>query len=472
VSPRLLVPIVLAAAGCYLGRIPAQAQSLPSPAPSPSPSPSATPARFSFSGSVRAYDFDRLNSTQNSANPNRAAFNAGAALSAEYRIPNSPVSIGATYYGAYPFGLNGASPQTNNTVDNTLPGFGLSTLGQAYVRYHSPGFSFEAGNMLINHPWDPSSDSRIKPALYQGLDASLQLAPTLSLSVTRVIRFEGRTASTFEPNTLLTSAPAGNPASPAFETSGLLRVGAAWTPSSRFSGEAEYYQFYDLANMVYVDGKYALVPKSPLNPTLAAQFVDETQSGRAFLGLVSNTTYGVQIGITPAKNIGFTASFDQSPWLYADVRAASATAAGAGIFLPGGGTVSAAQVAPNVFRVAYGGIASPYSDAYATDPLYTTSISQGMVDRRSAGTSYRGAFTYTNSNKQFKALVAEAVYDYGNQLGANLTYEFNADLTYDFNRVRGPVYKGLSLRERYANRTQPTLPFHFQYVRTQLEYDF
>jgi hypothetical protein len=472
VSSRLLAAIVFAAAGCYLGGIPARAQSLPSPAPSPSPKPSATPGNFTFSGTLRAYDFDRLNSTQNSANPNRAAFNAGAALSAEFRVPHSPVSIGATYYGAYPFGLNGSSPQNNNNVDNTLPGFALSTLGQAYVRYQSPGFYFEAGNLLINHPWDPSSDSRIKPALYQGLDASLQLTRTLSLSVTRVIRFEGRTASTFEPNTLLTSAPAGNPASPAFETSGFQRLAAAWTPSSSFSGEAEYYQFYDLANMLYADGKLSLDPKSPLNPTLAAQFVSETQTGRAFLGRVENTTYGFQIGITPAKNVGFTASVDQAPWQYANVQATSAAAAGAGIFLPSGGTVSALQVAPNAFRVAFGGIASPYSDAYATDPLYTTSISQGMVDRRSAGTSYRGAFTYTNSNKQLKALVAEGIYDYGNLLGPNLTYEFNVDVTYDFNRVRGPVYKGLSLRERYANRTQPTLPFHFQYVRTQLEYDF
>jgi hypothetical protein len=472
VLPRLLVPIVLAAAALYLGRAPAQAQSLPSPAPSPSPKPSATPGDFTFSGTLRAYDFDRINSTQNSANPNRHAFNAGAGLSAEYRIPHSDVSLGATYYGAYPFGLNGSSPQNNNNVDNTLPGFALSTLGQAFVRYQSRGFYFEAGNMLINHPWDPASDSRIKPALYQGLDASLNVTPAISLSVTRVIRFEGRTASTFEPNTLLTSSPAGNPASPAFETSGFLRLGAAWTPSSRFSGEFEYYQFYDLANMFYTDGKYNLAPKSPLNPFVEAQFVSETPSGRAFLGLVANTTYGAQIGITPAKNVGFTASFDQSPWLYAQVNATSAAAAGTGFFLPSGGTASTLQVGPNAFRVAYGGIASPYSDAYATDPLYTTSISQGMVDRRSAGTSYRAVFTYTNNNKQLKALVGEGIYYYGNDLGANNTYEFNVDVTYDFNRVRGPVYKGLSLRERYANRTQPTLPFHFQYVRTQLEYDF
>jgi hypothetical protein len=35
----------------------------------------------------------------------------------------------------------------------------------------------------------------------------------------------------------------------------------------------------------------------------------------------------------------------------------------------------------------------------------------------------------------------------------------------------GP-YHGLSLRHRYADRRQPTLPFDFKYNRTQLQYDF
>jgi hypothetical protein len=467
---RILIALAFITAGIASFAEQARAQSAPSP--SPSPAASATPAAFIFSGTLRAYDFDRLNSPQNASNPNRSAFNAGAALHAEYNFSSVPVTIGATYYAAYPFGLNGASPQTNPQIDNTLPGFALSTLGEAYVRYHSPGFTVAVGNLLINHPWDPASDTRIKPALYQGVDGTLSISRTIAFSATRIIRFESRPASTFERNTLLTSAPAGNPAYPANETAGLLRIGATWIPSPRFTGEAEYYQFFDIANLTYIDGKYTLVKKSPLNPTLAAQFVSEGQTGRAFAGHVDNTTYGAQIGITPMKNLAFTAAFDQAPWLYVDVPAASATAAGTGIFLPIGGTITTAQIAPGVFRVAYGGIASPYSEAYATDPLYTTSISQGMVDRHSAGTSYRAAFTYTNSTKQLRALVAEGIYDYGNQLGPNRTYEFNVDVTYDFNRVRGAVYKGLSLRERYADRTQPTIPFHFQYVRTQLEYDF
>ena len=45
-------------------------------------------------------------------------------------------------------------------------------------------------------------------------------------------------------------------------------------------------------------------------------------------------------------------------------------------------------------------------------------------------------------------------------------------MTYNFNAVRAGTYRGLSLRERFADRTQPTLPYNFKYVRHQLQYSF
>ncbi len=69
--------------------------------------------------------------------------------------------------------------------------------------------------------------------------------------------------------------------------------------------------------------------------------------------------------------------------------------------------------------------------------------------------------------------LSEAIYDYNNQLGINGTTETNVDATYRFMPVpkSGP-YKGLSFRERFADRDQNTLPYEFRYVRSQLEYDF
>jgi len=95
-----------------------------------------------------------------------------------------------------------------------------------------------------------------------------------------------------------------------------------------------------------------------------------------------------------------------------------------------------------------------------------------MVDRRSAGFALKGALTYTAANKRLVAIASEASYNYDTAFARNRTYEFDADVTYNFNAVRAGTYRGLSLRERFADRTQPTLPYNFKYVRHQLQYNF
>ncbi|MGD0473312.1 MAG: hypothetical protein ABSB70_08835 [Candidatus Velthaea sp.] len=166
------------------------------------------------------------------------------------------------------------------------------------------------------------------------------------------------------------------------------------------------------------------------------------------------------------------------------MTAASAAAAAAPYFLVAGGTnaqfaagvngaaVNAVKVGTDRYKVVYGGIASPYSDSYASDPLYTTSISQGMVDRRSAASAFKGALTNTSSNKRVVAVATEAAYNYNTAFARNRSYEFDADITLNFNPVHTGSYKGFALRERFADRTQPTLPYNFKCVRHQLQYSF
>jgi hypothetical protein len=95
-----------------------------------------------------------------------------------------------------------------------------------------------------------------------------------------------------------------------------------------------------------------------------------------------------------------------------------------------------------------------------------------MADRRSAGFSAKAALNYTSNNKRLVAIASEAVYNYDTEYVRNRTYEFDADLTYNFNPVRPGAYRGFSVRERFADRTQPTLPFNFKYIRHQLQYSF
>lgn len=428
----------------------------------PVPKATAKPDPLTVSGYARAFDFDRLNEKQNASNPNRTAFNLGGLVKLDYRILDTPFDIGAGYYGDYPFGANGLKPQSNAKIDNSLPGYSLSTVGQLYLRYATKGVRAIAGDILYNSAWLPSSDSRMKPALYQGADINVSLTPQLSVGASRLTGFENRNQSEFERQTLLSTTPA----------SGAV-VGSIGYKMPNDFVNASYNGFYDYANLAYVEGGVILDPTSAYKPTISVQYANEQQAGKALSGKVDNDTYGIRIAAAMTKNVVASFGFDDAPWRYTEVAASSLSAAEKGIFLPGGGTPAGISLGGGLYRVAYGGIASPYSDSYATDPLYTTSISQGVVDRRSAGSSFKGTLTYTSNNKRVLGLLSEAYYDYGNSIGTNNTNETDVDVSYRFMPVpaTGP-YKGLSFRERFADRDQDTLPYEFRYVRSQLEYDF
>ncbi len=137
------------------------------------------------------------------------------------------------------------------------------------------------------------------------------------------------------------------------------------------------------------------------------QYVDEHSEGRAVIGRVANDTYGVQLAANLNRNVLFALGFDTAPIRYQTVAATSATKAAQGIFLPAGGTSATVGLGRGLYRLAYGGIASPYTEAYTADPLYTTSISQGMVERHSPGTAYKASLTFTPDSKRVKGILSQ-----------------------------------------------------------------
>lgn len=457
------------------------AQVSPSPAPAPKnvlPSSFVNPYPFamtkagplSFGAKFRAYDFIRINASQNAGNPNRQAFLPGALLHVSLSPPGLavPIEFAATYVGAYNFGLDGVHPERRGVVDNTLPGFNLSSFGEAYVKVRLPRFTAALGNQFLNLPWLPSADSRIKPVAFQGANIAYLAAPNLTLGVWRETAFEGRTSSAFNRNTLITSSAAGANANPAHDTSGVLVGGFSYTNGSNVSVNGYYYDWYDIARAAYADAKFTLAKANA--PYVAVQYFTEGSTGRAVAGRIANDTYGFQIGATPLRGLSASVGVDVVPARIAFVNATSAARATAGLWVPIGGTPSAVAAGAGRYLVSYGGIASPYTESYAADPLYTTSITAGAVDRRSSGNSIKGTLTYRALDQRLVAIVSQAYYDYSNFAGANTNAETGYDVTYFFNKVGKGPYRGLSLRERYADRKQPQLPYDFKYVRMQLEY--
>jgi hypothetical protein len=437
--------------------------------PRPSPSPKAKP-QITFGGQLRGYYFTRTNEVQDLNNLNRAATNFGLRLHAEYTVAGTPLTLGATYFGVEPFGANGPDPARNSKIDNTLPGFGIGTLGEAYLEYKTAHVSAKIGNQQITMPWSPPSDTRMKPALYQGLDAQWNPNAHWTITFDRVIRFESRTSSRFSDTTLITSAQPGNPIYPFHTTAGFLQAGLGYK-DAQFSAAAYFYHFYDIADLLWVESKFFLSRRSPLHPYVSAQFLRERQTGAAIAGIIDSQTFGGQMGANFGPNVSAAFGFDIAPWRSATFPGSDCSRAALLYFLPAGGTPACAASGGSS-AVAYGGIASPYTDSYTGDPVFTTSFIQSSVDRHSAGETYRLTVTLQPNDRRFRVILGGTLGNYGNMLGANLTRSFDADVTYYFSKVTSNAYRGLSLRHRYGDRMQPTVPFDFKYNRTQLQYDF
>jgi hypothetical protein len=328
-----------------------------------------------------------------------------------------------------------------------------------------------------------------------------------------MLTFQNRTSSDFSQQTLLTSYPAGSPglASNIFlpngfgiKTNGFAMGKLGYDNPNGIQVNGYFYGVSDIVNQWWFDGKYTYSASKWL-PYLALQGGWESNSGQSYIGKINSQVFGAQIGFNVTPNIVLAGSYDQIPWhtdtvfLPKNVTCNNAnyqiSTAGAtlGYFLPS----NAAQCFTNpngTTDIYYGGWASPYTDSYATDPLFTTSIDQGMADRRAPGTSWKVGLTFTSTNKRWVFVATDAWYNYGNALAAQRTTDWTVDGMYHFSAVKPGTYRGLLLRYRYMDRTlsntycgaaattcPPTasigstflggLPL-FKYNRAQLEYDF
>ncbi|GAC1388782.1 MAG: hypothetical protein NVSMB31_03490 [Vulcanimicrobiaceae bacterium] len=416
--------------------------------PSPAPMPQHTPAgTFSTSGVLRAYEFQKINR----AGVNASAFSLGGALHAEYTTAARPLTFGITYYFADPLGTNGADPQRDPRIDNSLPGFAYRSLGELYAQYRTFRDVIQIGKMQLKSPWANPADGRMIPVTFQGVAARRYFAPGWDLGIMRVARFKSRTSSTFDANNLLTNAT----------TPGFLLVDVTRSAGS-FTGSLHQYWFYDVASMTHAQVRFELSDRS----FIAAQGIEEHHIGRALIGSIHSHMLGVQIG-TRVGDVNATLGYNRAPAVtYVTNNPAS-------IFQPTGGTAAKRALGGGRFQVAGGGIASPYTDGYVADPLFTTSLVASLVDRRSTGSAIKFALSATSGNGRFSGSIAHGFYDYSNPLGAATATETELDGTYFLSNV-DPTrsYTGFSFRQRWGYRASSGPPFAFLYSRSQLQYTF
>lgn len=398
-----------------------------------------------WNGYLRDYYFTR-NFTAAGAPNNLKANSFGGMFN--YLSPSfaDGFSVGGTFWSAQDiFGLNNET-QNYSHLETTLAGTQpIYTLGQGFLQWQSDGVLIRAGNQLMNTPWMGASDSRMVPATYQGVFADFTLTKGLDLVVAREFRWKSRTSSTFSATTLYNSngldgiyGGAANANVGTQTNTGTSLAGLTYK-NGGVSAEAWYYKFYGLTGAAYANGSYVFQTGSGVNPVIGAQYLHESNGANNLLASsVNNSTYGVMAGINFSGD-SLVASYNKVSTSAGDFK--------------------------------NGGIVSPYSAGYATDPLYTTSMTAGLVEK-GVGSAWKLAGTFFFVGKQLRLITSYARYN--TQPNFANTNETDVDLTWFFS---GSL-QGFSVRNRLGivhglNGTfgAPNAGT-FYFNRVMLEYDF
>jgi hypothetical protein len=392
-------------------------------------------------GNIRVYDFFR-NYSNSFAPPNQRAFSAGGMLDFLTAPLLGGLRGGATYYLANSLGLNSKDP---HKVDNTLPGFNVNVLGQAFLEYQTQEILVRGGDQLIKTPWLNDSDSRMIPATYQALYGQITPYKDLNFIAMRVTRFKSRTSNGFSQTNLYDTENTGGQGFPAIDkvtADGVFAVGANYNAHG-WQPDLWYYQFYDFAKLFYGDVIYTLDTGTPIKPLLGLQAARETTDGSNYLQRVpkiggsANSDLWGAIGGFNIYNGRITVGYDDIP---------------------------ARQGAFNS-----GDLVSPYTAGYATDPLYTTSMIGGLVEK-AAGQAVKvtGSYGFFKNSLKLAASYAEYKTKPSAIFKSTNTKETDFDATYNF----GGHLKGLSVRNRIGVEYGiPTLG-RFVYERVMLQYNF
>ncbi|GEM_PF-277945 len=399
--------------------------------------------RANIDGNIRLYDFDRHFSRHGTKD--QTAFSLGGKINALTDLFLDHFRLGGTVYTAQSLGINSHNPARQ---DASLPATPLTTVGQAFLQFENPYFMGRLGDSLINTPWLNPADSRMIPSTYQvlyGVFAPWQSLNTpdnyLNCTLLRQIRFKSRTADSFTQSNLynINSYTVASTTIPALGNTtdiGTLAVGAQYKHKT-LSVQTWAYKFYNFARMYYADFKYILPTKTLFRPVIGAQILNNPPDGNNVIGslgigAVKSSAYGILVG-SEIGNGQILFGWNNIPKRTGGYR--------------------------------NGDIVSPYTSGYTADPLYTTSMVEGLVEL-AAGSARKLTGSYAFLDHQIEVAATGAQYF----IQPFLVNSSEIDLDAAYTPV--PIFKrSLSIRGR-VGFVSHTTSGKLTYSRLMLEYDF
>ncbi len=382
-----------------------------------------------FNGRFRTYEFQRVHNGNVDTPPVKSALATLARLFIQTQSFHG-VSAGLGLYGVSDMGLSPEVARRDTSLMGTRNTF--ATPGQAFLQYRWRSLTVRAGNQLLHSPWVSPSDSRIIPATYQALSVRVEPMKGFSLEAAYWERWRGWGTPNFTATNLYGEHTPGS-----------------WYAGGRYKGnigrghldlQAWHYGFTDIAAMNYVQGSYTLGTGTGWSPVIGAQYAHETDSGTALLGRIDASVYGLLAGVKHGAGT-YTLAYDKIP-------------SHAGAFQNGN-------------------IVSPYSNPYNSGPLYTNSMTHGLISQFTTGNAWKFKAVYwLGAGRVWRLIGSYASYQQDQYLHTSQTgnpWEVDFDATYF---VRHGSFGGLSLRDRIGLFTYPGAPRPFIYNRIQLQYDF
>ena len=427
-----------------------------------------------FHGNLRAYFFAREDTGKNSpVGENSFSLGGYAGL---LTAPVYGLQAGFTLGAANSIGVNPkpALPQVFNNYSNyhgdpSLPSGSFWVAKEAYMKYTNRYFMVRGPDQVLDTPWIMPADSRMTPSSWRAVYGEVypfkdnEALSKLTLVGLRLFDFQGRSDTTYIANNLYMpghmQGQAGLAALSNQSTPGALAFGAKYgTSKDAFSAQAWWHQFYNFSQLLWLDGSYLWKTGTGFDPLIGAQFANQEPDGSNMLALQKSSggaaaatqAYGVIAGVD-TQWIRFTAAWN-------DIIAKQGS-----------------------FQ--NGNLVSPYSWGYATDPLYTTMMINGIIEKNTAGQAWKVAGTSFFMDKQIKVILSYAqFYLAGNTNGsagngwASTSYvngssnEFDGDVTYFF--PKESMLDGLSIRNRIGVAQGNQSRAHDWYERFQIQYQF
>lgn len=192
-----------------------------------------------------------------------------------------------------------------------------------------------------------------------------------------------------------------------------IAAGASWNSPGQMLGFRLWgYAFAEYANMAYADTTIKLPINDDLGFTIGAQGAIQGENGEG--NILNNNGYGNSVN---SNMIGLQLGFNYSIF--------GLQLAYNNIWGPSDGYEA-------------GGLVSPYTYQYATDPLYTTGWIQGMVER-SSGQAYKIAPSLTLLDNN---LVISPSYQYYATTLIPASREYDIQVSYSVPQVKGLTFFG------------------------------